>query len=115
MKDFRSAEWRRKVTEVVREVKELQIGFAHLPSVDVSGIPKSLTVPMRDLELIFEDGRFFDGSFQSLCLKLQMSRSKQTSCDMHLVRRLSHLSSKGREGNRIFVEQVTWRFEKYVR
>lgn len=62
MKDFRNAEWKRKVAEVVRQVNDLQIGFARLQFIDVNGIPKSLAVPTRDLESIFENGRSFDGS-----------------------------------------------------
>lgn len=62
MKDFKNAEWKRKVTEVIQQIGEQQIRFARLQFIDVNGIPKSLSVSTRDLESIFENGRSFDGS-----------------------------------------------------
>ncbi len=62
MKDFGNAEWKRQVTEVVKQVQNQKIRFARLQFVDVNGIPKVLLIPARDLESIFENGRSFDGS-----------------------------------------------------
>jgi len=62
MKNFKDADWRKKITEVLNQIEEKQIRFARLQFIDVNGIPKVLLVPTRGLELIFEDGRSFDGS-----------------------------------------------------
>jgi glutamine synthetase len=62
MKDFKNAEWKKKIAEVLKQIGQQQIGFARLQFIDVNGIPKSLAVPTRDLESIFENGRSFDGS-----------------------------------------------------
>jgi len=62
MKDFKNAGWRKRVTEVIRQINEQQMRFARLQFIDVNGIPKSLSVSTRDLESIFENGRSFDGS-----------------------------------------------------
>ena len=62
MRNFKNVKWKRKVTEVLKQINEQQIRFSRLQFIDVNGIPKSLAVPTRDLESIFENGRSFDGS-----------------------------------------------------